>query len=77
MPDKVLGTTYALIYWVQNFGLLCFKWLAGIILGESESGPVSVEIMFVVLCIAAFVTAFLFARTSRRQPELMLDAPNR
>ena len=33
VPDKVLGSTYSLIYWVQNLGLLSFKWLAGIILG--------------------------------------------
>ena len=38
VPDKVLGTTYSLIYWVQNLGLLSFKWLAGIILGSSAAG---------------------------------------
>ena len=35
VPDKVLGTTFALIYWVQNLGLLSFKWLSGIILGTA------------------------------------------
>ena len=40
VPDKVLGTTYALVYWVQNLGLLSFKWIAGIILaaGAAASG---------------------------------------
>ena len=79
VPDKVLGTTYSLIYWVQNLGLLSFKWLAGVILGASAvgavSGPVRVELMFVGLCIAAVVIALLFSRISRRNPELRLDAP--
>lgn len=98
VPDKVLGTTYSLIYWVQNLGLLSFKWLAGIILGSAAassaaaassgsaaaagvassalSGPVRVELMFVVLCVAAVLIALLFARVSRRHPELRLDAPS-
>jgi MFS family permease len=38
VPDKVLGTTFALIYWVQNLGLLSFKWIAGVIL-HAFSGP--------------------------------------
>lgn len=79
VPDKVLGTTYSLIYWVQNLGLLSFKWLAGAILGSAATaagtaaGPVRVEIMFVLLCIAAVAIALLFARTSDRHPELGLD----
>ena len=78
VPDKVLGTTFALIYWVQNLGLLSFKWLAGIILGKSaDNGPVSVELMFVGLCVAAVVVALLFRQTSARHPELQLDQPNR
>ena len=85
VPDKVLGTTYSLIYWVQNLGLLSFKWLAGVILGSAAAsaaagselgGPVRVELMFVALCIAAVVIALLFARVSRRSPELRLDAPS-
>ena len=83
VPDKVLGTTYSLIYWVQNLGLLSFKWLAGVILGsaaagaaaEAASGPVRVELMFVGLCIAAVVIAILFSRISKRNPHLRLDAP--
>ena len=65
VPDKVLGTTFALIYWVQNLGLLSFKMLAGKILGAapSASGPVAVELLFVGLCVAAVVVSLLFART--------------
>jgi MFS family permease len=77
VPDKVLGTTFALIYWVQNLGLMTFKMLSGNILGSAENGPVAVEQMFTGLCIAAVVIALLFARTSVRHPELALDKPNR
>ena len=76
VPDKVLGTTFALIYWVQNLGLLSFKWIAGVILGQSAEGPVAVELMFVGLCVAAVTVAFLFRHTSARHPELRLDQPN-
>ena len=77
VPDKILGTTFALIYWVQNLGLLVFKRVAGGILGSESGSPVAVELMFTGLCIAALVTALLFAGNSRRHPELGLDAPSR
>ena len=75
VPDKVLGTTFALIYWVQNLGLLTFKMLSGELV-TGEGGPFRVELMFVALCVAAVVVALLFARTSDRTPELGLDRPN-
>lgn len=80
VPDKVLGTTFALVYWVQNLGLLSFKMIAGKILGrtgDALQGAVSVELMFTGLCVAAVLTALLFVRSSRRHPELELDTPNR
>ena len=81
VPDKVLGTTFALIYWVQNLGLMSFKWISGAILGSAGesalSGPVRVELMFTLLCIAALAVAFIFARTSDKHPELGLDRANR
>jgi hypothetical protein len=76
VPDKVLGTTFALIYWVQNLGLMSFKWVAGVLLGKSAGGPVTVELMFVALCVAAVAVALMFRRTSARHPELKLDAAN-
>ena len=75
VPDKVLGTTFALIYWVQNLGLLSFKMLSGKIIG-GQAGPVGVELMFVTLCVAALAVALIFARISTRHPELGLDKPN-
>ena len=89
VPDKVLGTTFALIYWVQNLGLMSFKWIAGVILSASSGpaaigdsanpaqiGAFTVELMFSALCIASVVVALLFRRTSRLNPSLRLDAPN-
>jgi MFS family permease len=59
VPDKVLGTAYSLIYWIQNLGLMLFKMLAGVILGKAAvgSGPVNVELMFVGVCIVALATS--------------------
>lgn len=36
VPDKVLGTAYSLIYWVQNLGLMSFKMFAGKILASTN-----------------------------------------
>ena len=84
VPDKILGTAYSLIYWVQNLGLMLFKMLAGNILASgtgsasavnSATGAVGVEVMFVAVCIAALVLAFGLRHSSVRNPELRLDAP--
>jgi len=89
VPAKVLGTAYALIYWVQNLGLMLFKMLAGNILAARSlsgvegpvdniiSGPVAVELMFVAVCILALLLALGLRRDSARRPELRLDAPSR
>ena len=78
---KVLGTAYALIYWVQNLGLMLFKMLAGNILASRSlsgvEGPVAVEFMFVVVCVLALLLALGLRRDSSRRPELRLDAPSK
>lgn len=75
VPDKVLGTAFALVYWVQNLGLMTFKMLAGKLVG-GESGPVRVELMFVGVCIVACLLSVLFRRSSRKNPSLGLDMPS-
>ena len=84
VPDKVLGTAYSLIYWVQNLGLMSFKMLAGKILaatnlekGVSETGAVWVEVMFVAVCVVALFLAFALRMSSRRNPQLRLDLPDK
>ena len=76
VPDKVLGTTFALVNWVQNLGLLTFKWISGVVLGTGAEGPVHVEIMFTSLCVLAVLVAFLFRANAVRHPELGLDQAN-
>lgn len=77
VPNSVLGSSYSLIYWVQNFGLLLFKMLAGVILGSAVagavSGPVRVEIMFTVTCVLSILLSWMLMRSARNRPELKLD----
>ncbi len=83
VPDKVLGTAYSLIYWVQNLGLMSFKMFAGKILadtnldkGVSETGAVWVEVMFVAVCVVALLLAISLSIYSRRNPHLKIDLPD-
>lgn len=83
VPDKVLGTAYSLIYWVQNLGLMSFKMFAGKILaganldkGVSETGAVRVEVMFVAVSVVALFLAAAMAVSSRRNPHLKIDLPS-
>ena len=84
VPDKVLGTAYSLIYWIQNLGLMSFKMLAGKILadsnldkGVSEAGAFKVEVMFVTVCVVALVLAYTLNLHSRRNPQMRLDLPDK
>ncbi|MBQ4287880.1 MAG: MFS transporter [Bacteroidales bacterium] len=78
VPEKVLGTAYALTNWIQNLGLMLFKMLAGVILGSAAgNGAVRVELMFVALCVIAVLTSALLARSSDKEPQLNLDRPNK
>ncbi|MBQ6254122.1 MAG: MFS transporter [Bacteroidales bacterium] len=76
VPVKVLGTAYALVYWVQNLGLMLFKMLAGKMLAVSSAGAVAVEIMFVAVCVAALSLALGLRKSSSKNPGLKLDAPS-
>lgn len=83
VPNKVLGTAYSLIYWVQNLGLMSFKMFAGKILadtnldkGVSETGAVWVEAMFVAVCVVALLLALSLSVYSRRNPHLKIDLPD-
>ena len=80
VPEKVLGTAFALLYWVQNLGLWAFKRIAGRIMSPAAEGIegriTSVEIMFVAICIAAMIVTMLLIRSSDRNKSLRLDEPN-
>ena len=80
VPEQVLGTAFALIYWVQNLGLWAFKRFAGHIMSPSAEDIsqriTGVEIMFVAVCVTALAITLLLLRSSRRNPSLKLDEPN-
>ena len=79
VPAKVLGTAYALTYWVQNLGLMSFKMFAGNIftgVGNPARGAVLVEVMFVIVCVLALILALGLRRSSTLKPALRLDSPS-
>lgn len=74
VPEKALGTAFALTYWVQNLGLMLFKMISGKIFEASgASGPVNAELMFVILAALSIVTALLLSVISKKNPQLGLD----
>ena len=74
VPEKALGTAFALTYWVQNLGLMLFKTVSGKIFDASgEAGPVHAELMFISLAALSIVTALLLALVSKKNPQLGLD----
>ncbi len=68
VPEKVLGTAYALIYWIQNLGLMLFKMLSGKIFAANPSdavrGSFCVEVMFVAVCVVALVLTVALKKSS-------------
>ena len=85
IPEKNLGTAYALIYWVQNLGMWAVPIYVGRIFKKeiTEAGNISQEItaaihaeyVFIFLGIVAIATAMMLYHSSRRHPELRLDEP--
>ena len=74
VPEKALGTAFALTYWVQNLGLMLFKTVSGKIFQASgEAGPVNAELMFIGLAALSILTAALLLVVSRKNPQLGLD----
>ena len=74
VPEKALGTAFALTYWVQNLGLMLFKTVSGKIFQSSgDAGPVNAELMFISLAALSIVTALLLSGISKKNPQLGLD----
>lgn len=71
VSEKVLGTAFALIYWLQNLGLFTFKLLSGKILeahsssADAVAGAFAVELMFVGICILALVITVYISMRKR------------
>ena len=87
VPEKNLGTAYSLIYWIQNMGMLLVPVFVGNIFKNTvtEAGNQAQELtaaahaeyIFIGLGIVAVIVAVLLMNSSKRHPELELDAPNK
>ncbi|MBE6230887.1 MAG: MFS transporter [Bacteroidales bacterium] len=87
VPEKNLGTAYSLIYWIQNLGMWAVPIYVGRIFTEeiTEAGnhaqevaaAVHAEYVFIVLGVTAIAVSMLLFFSSRKHPELGLDAPVR
>lgn len=88
VPEKNLGTAYSLIYWIQNMGMLVVPIIVGIIMSKTVASvddakmaayqsALNAEYIFILLSIIAIVTSFILSRSSDRNPDLMLDVPNK
>ncbi|MGN0188493.1 MAG: hypothetical protein ACI395_03145 [Candidatus Cryptobacteroides sp.] len=85
VPEKNLGTAFSLIYWIQNMGMMIVPIFIGRIFKNTitESGnalqevtaALHAEYIFVLLGLVAIAVAVLLSVSSRRHPELRLDAP--
>lgn len=85
VPERNLGTAFSLLYWIQNIGMLLVPIAVGRIFtrhapasggGAAEiSAAVHAEYIFIALAVLAIVVACCLRSSSRRHPELELDAP--
>ena len=91
IPEKNLGTAYSLIYWIQNMGMLIVPIFVGLIFNkyitadegdamritQEQVAAVGAEYIFIGLGIVAVVVSLLFAASSKKNPQLELDMPNK
>ena len=91
IPEKNLGTAYSLIYWIQNMGMLIVPIFVGLIfnkyitadegdamrIAQEQTAAVGAEYIFIGLGIVAVVVSLLFAASSKKNPQLELDLPNK
>lgn len=91
VEERYLGSAYALVFWIQNIGLMFFPWLIGVVLeavnpGVTEriqAGDTSAVydytvpmLIFAGLGVAAVFLGFLLRREDRLK-NYGLDAPNK
>ena len=87
IPEKNLGSAYSLIYWIQNMGMLLVPIFVGGILkkyiidanniSQQVSAAVHAEYLFVGLGVVAVTVSILLAKSSKQNPQLHLDDPNK
>jgi Na+/melibiose symporter-like transporter len=91
VEERYLGSAYALVFWIQNIGLMFFPWLIGVVIeafnpgvtDAIQSGDVNAVYNYTVpmlvfsgLGVAAIFLAFMLRREDRLK-HYGLDAPNK
>jgi len=90
VEDRYLGSAYALVFWIQNIGLMFFPWLIGKVIewvnpvapAGSQAGALAVRdytipmLIFAALGFCAIILAFLLRREDRIR-KYGLEAPNK
>lgn len=91
VEDRYLGSAYALIFWIQNIGLMIIPWLIGVVLEMANPGVKErlaagdttaiydytwPMLMFASLGVLAIILAFLLRKEDQRK-NYGLDAPNK
>ncbi len=79
VPEKNLGTAYSLIYWIQNMGMMLVPIIVGSILNKYQGEQASIysEYVFIILGIIAITVSLLLYFSSKKNPQLQLDVPNK
>ena len=101
VPEKVLGTAYSLIYWIQNLGMWAVPIIVGFVMRNDTDTPqiegtaqidavaaqvdaaakaakaVNAEYVFITLGIIAITVSFMLFFSSKKNPQLKLDVPNK
>ena len=83
MDAKIIGSAYALIFWIQNIGLWLFPLLIGKILDKTNPGvedPTQLNytaplLMLAFLGVAALLLGFVLKRIDRKKG-YGLEEPN-
>ncbi|MBR1426228.1 MAG: MFS transporter [Paludibacteraceae bacterium] len=83
VDEKIIGSAYALIFWIQNIGLWLFPLLIGKVLDKTNPGvtdPVALNytwalVMLACLGVAAFAIGFVLKVVDRKK-HLGLEEPN-
>ena len=83
VDSKVIGSAYALIFWIQNIGLWLFPLLIGKVLDNTNPGvtdPVALNytwalVMLACLGVAALLIGIILKRVDKKK-NLGLEAPN-
>ncbi|NLD22210.1 MAG: major facilitator superfamily domain-containing protein 1 [Bacteroidales bacterium] len=83
VDEKIIGSAYALIFWIQNIGLWLFPLLIGKVLDKTNPGvtdPIGFDytwplVMLACLGIAAFVFAIILKAVDKKKG-LGLEEPN-